>query len=133
MNEMSSDPDLSPHGERPRDRREESLGDDGDRVEARRGWAPPRGGPTATAIFVAFIVAGALLALYAWDLPPFRRHGRLATSGDSGLAGLLALISGGMEGRPPRFGYDRTSMASRSSVRLKGSKSLRFRGKGQLR
>jgi len=74
MNEMSSDPDLSPHGERPRDRREESLGDDGDRVEARRGWAPPRGGPTATAIFVAFIVAGALLALYAWDLPPFRRH-----------------------------------------------------------
>ena len=46
----------------------------GSTAEPRRGWAPPRGGPRATAIFVGFLIAGALLALYAWDLPPFRRH-----------------------------------------------------------
>jgi multidrug resistance efflux pump len=37
-----------------------------------RGWAPPRSGWRGTLIFAALIVAGALLALYAWGLPPFR-------------------------------------------------------------
>lgn len=40
----------------------------------RRGWAPPRGSRRATIFFVALLIAGALLALYAWDLPPFRRY-----------------------------------------------------------
>jgi len=36
-----------------------------------RGWAPPRSGLKGTLIFVAILVAGALLVLYAWSLPPF--------------------------------------------------------------
>ena len=39
----------------------------------RRGWAPPRGSRRATILFILLLIAGALLALYAWDLPPFRR------------------------------------------------------------
>src|SRR4051812_33929974 len=38
-----------------------------------RGWAPPRSGLRGTLLFVALLAAGALLALYAWDLPPFHR------------------------------------------------------------
>ena len=37
-----------------------------------RGWAPPRSGRTTTFLFIASLLAGALLALYAWGLPPFR-------------------------------------------------------------
>lgn len=37
-----------------------------------RGWAPPKSGPRMTLLFVGLVVAGALLALYAWGLPPFR-------------------------------------------------------------
>src|SRR5690606_33559252 len=37
-----------------------------------RGWAPPRSGRKMTLLFVVFLLAGALLALYAWGLPPFR-------------------------------------------------------------
>ncbi|WP_294442982.1 HlyD family secretion protein [uncultured Sphingomonas sp.] len=40
----------------------------------RRGWAPPRGSRRGTIIFVCLLIAGVLLALYAWDLPPFRRY-----------------------------------------------------------
>ncbi|WP_413818464.1 HlyD family secretion protein [Sphingobium sp.] len=40
----------------------------------RRGWVPPRGSRRATILFVGLLIAGALLALYAWDLPPFRRY-----------------------------------------------------------
>jgi len=36
-----------------------------------RGWAPPRRGWRVTALIAVFAVVGALLALYAWDLPPF--------------------------------------------------------------
>ena len=39
---------------------------------ASRGWAPTRSGRKTTLLFVAFLLAGALLALYAWGLPPFR-------------------------------------------------------------
>nr|WP_176592931.1 HlyD family secretion protein [Sphingobium sp. EM0848] len=37
----------------------------------KRGWAPPRAGRRETILTLAFIVAGILLILYAWDLPPF--------------------------------------------------------------
>jgi len=37
-----------------------------------RGWAPPKSGWRGTLLFAGLIVAGALLALYAWGLPPFR-------------------------------------------------------------
>lgn len=36
-----------------------------------RGWAPPRGSLRSTLAFVAMLIAGVLLALYAWGLPPF--------------------------------------------------------------
>lgn len=42
-------------------------------TEPASGWAPPRAGRRTTLIFVALLVAGALLALYAWNLPPFSR------------------------------------------------------------
>lgn len=38
-----------------------------------RGWAPPRRGLKVTLILAGVILAGALIALYAWGLPPFRR------------------------------------------------------------
>lgn len=41
--------------------------------EARaRGWAPPKSGLGMTLLFVGLLIAGAMLALYAWGLPPFR-------------------------------------------------------------
>ncbi|MDB5721102.1 MAG: HlyD family secretion protein [Alphaproteobacteria bacterium] len=36
-----------------------------------RGWAPVRGGQAATFAFIALLIAGALVVLYAWHLPPF--------------------------------------------------------------
>jgi multidrug resistance efflux pump len=36
-----------------------------------RGWAPPQRGWRLNLLIVVLAVAGALLALYAWDLPPF--------------------------------------------------------------
>ncbi|WP_235971385.1 HlyD family secretion protein [Azohydromonas caseinilytica] len=41
---------------------------------APKGWAPPRSGLRMTLVFVAFVLAGALVVLYAWGLPPFRLH-----------------------------------------------------------
>ena len=37
-----------------------------------RGWAPPRSGIRMTLLFGGFLLAGVLLVLYAWGLPPFR-------------------------------------------------------------
>lgn len=39
----------------------------------RRGWAPPTHGRRRTLLFIGILLGGVLLALYAWDLPPFRR------------------------------------------------------------
>ena len=39
--------------------------------EPRRGWAPPRSGRGLTYGFIGLAIAGALLILYAWGLPPF--------------------------------------------------------------
>ena len=36
-----------------------------------RGWAPPRRGWPMTILIIVLAIAGAALALYAWDLPPF--------------------------------------------------------------
>src|SRR4051812_47302121 len=38
---------------------------------AARGWAPPKRGWPLTLAFAALAVAGAAIALWAWDLPPF--------------------------------------------------------------
>ena len=38
-----------------------------------RGWAPPRAGRRTVLAFALLLVAGALLVLYAWNLPPFSR------------------------------------------------------------
>jgi multidrug resistance efflux pump len=38
-----------------------------------RGWAPPKRGWRISALIMALAVAGALVVLYAWDLPPFSR------------------------------------------------------------
>ena len=38
-----------------------------------RGWAPAKSGTRMTVVFVVVLLAGALLALYAWDLWPFHR------------------------------------------------------------
>lgn len=72
----------------------ERLGDPVEvtREEApRRGWAPPRGGRTATIVFIAMLVAGALLALWAWDLPPFRRN--IQTTDNAYVRGQTTIIA----------------------------------------
>jgi multidrug resistance efflux pump len=38
-----------------------------------RGWAPPQSSLPKTVLYVVLLLAGALLALYAWGLPPFTR------------------------------------------------------------
>jgi multidrug resistance efflux pump len=38
-----------------------------------QGWAPPKSGRPRTVLFIALIVVGTLIAMYAWSLPPFRR------------------------------------------------------------
>lgn len=37
-----------------------------------RGWAPPRSGLRMTLVFALLILAGVVVVLYAWGLPPFR-------------------------------------------------------------
>lgn len=71
MNDTTTDPPgRNPDTE---ERLENPVEVSGQSAPSRRGWAPPRGGRTATLVFVALMVCGALLALWAWDLPPFRR------------------------------------------------------------
>lgn len=36
-----------------------------------RGWAPVRGSGKTTALYIVILIAGVLLAFYAWGLPPF--------------------------------------------------------------
>lgn len=50
---------------------ETSSGSIEESPQARRGWAPPRGGRATTLGFVTLAIAGVLLILYAWQLPPF--------------------------------------------------------------
>lgn len=57
----------------PKPRLEDPI-ETGPETPSRGGWTPPRSGRRMTLLFVAILVAGALLALYAWRLPPFERH-----------------------------------------------------------
>jgi multidrug resistance efflux pump len=41
--------------------------------ERSRGWAPPKRGWPVTLLIIVLAVAGALVTLYAWELPPFTR------------------------------------------------------------
>jgi multidrug resistance efflux pump len=56
-----------------------------------RGWAPPTRGWRATALIAAAAVAGALLALYAWDLPPF--HATEQSTDNAYVRGQTTVIS----------------------------------------
>jgi len=53
-------------------RREDPIESPAEATPQARGWAPPQSGLKMTILFVALLIAGALLALYAWGLPPFR-------------------------------------------------------------
>lgn len=56
-----------------------------------RGWAPPKSGPKMTVVFVALLLAGALLALYAWNLPPF--HSAVQATDNAFVRGQTTVIS----------------------------------------
>ncbi|MGK2912022.1 MAG: HlyD family secretion protein [Sphingobium sp.] len=56
-----------------------------------RGWAPPRSGLGMTLLFVAFLIAGALVALYAWGLGPFA--GRVQTTDNAYVRGQTTVIA----------------------------------------
>lgn len=67
----STTTDVSPPRERLEDPVETTPG--GEAPRPARGWAPPRGSRRQRIIFALLLLGGALLILYAWDLPPFRR------------------------------------------------------------
>jgi multidrug resistance efflux pump len=56
-----------------------------------RGWAPPRSGLKMTALFVVFLVAGAIIALRAWGLGPFA--GSIQTTDDAYVRGQTTVIA----------------------------------------
>ena len=62
-----SDPAANPRAEDP----QENLPSQAE--PPRRGWAPPTHGRRRTLLFIGILLGGVFLALYAWDLPPFRR------------------------------------------------------------
>lgn len=57
----------------------------------RRGWAPPTHGRPRTLLYVGILLGGVFLALYAWDLPPFRRV--VQTTDNAYVRGLTTTIS----------------------------------------
>jgi multidrug resistance efflux pump len=84
MNDMSSN---SAREERLEDPVEVTSGP----PQTRRGWAPPRGGLPATLFFIAIVLGGALMALWAWDLPPFRRS--IQTTDNAYVRGQTTIIA----------------------------------------
>jgi multidrug resistance efflux pump len=68
-------PPAAPDESQPRQASHERLDDpveQPDQPEGEvRGWAPQRGSLRTTLILAGLLVAGALLVLFAWDLPPF--------------------------------------------------------------
>lgn len=57
----------------------------------RRGWAPPTHGRRRTLLFIGILLGGVFLALYAWDLPPFRRD--VQTTDNAYVRGQTTIIS----------------------------------------
>lgn len=57
----------------------------------RRGWAPPTHGRPRTLLYVGILLGGVFLALYAWDVPPFRRA--VQTTDNAYVRGLTTTIS----------------------------------------
>jgi multidrug resistance efflux pump len=55
------------------------------------GWAPPKKGWKVTLLFVGLAVAGALIALFAWDLPPF--HSGVQTTDNAYARGQTTVLS----------------------------------------
>ncbi len=62
----------------------------------RRGWAPPTHGRRRTLLFIGILLGGVLLALYAWDLPPFRRD--VQTTDNAYVRGQTTTISPQLSG-----------------------------------
>ena len=62
----------------------------------RRGWAPPTHGRRRTLLFIGILLGGAFLALYAWDLPPFRRN--VQTTDNAYVRGQTTTISPQLSG-----------------------------------
>src|SRR5262249_32810529 len=56
-----------------------------------RGGARPKSGTRMTVVFVVILLAGALLALYAWDLPPF--HSAVQTTDNAFVRGQTTVIA----------------------------------------
>jgi len=56
-----------------------------------RGWAPAKSGAKMTAVYVVILLAGALLALYAWDLWPF--HSSVQTTDNAFVRGQTTVIA----------------------------------------
>lgn len=64
--------------------------------QPRRGWAPPTHGRRRTLLFIGILLGGVLLALYAWDLPPFRRD--VQTTDNAYVRGQTTTISPQLSG-----------------------------------
>ena len=60
-------------------------------ADEHKGWAPPRRNWAKTALFALLVVAGALAALYAWSLPPFRSS--LVSTDNAFVRGQVTVIS----------------------------------------
>jgi len=73
----------------PRTAQSERLQDPVETQAPSRGWTPPRS--RWTWVFVAAVIAGVLLALYAWGLPPFTN--RVQTTDNAYVRGQTTVIA----------------------------------------
>ena len=80
-----SDPAANPRAEDPQENLPEQA------QPPRRGWAPPTHGRRRTLLFMGILLGGVFLALYAWDLPPFRRD--VQTTDNAYVRGQTTIIS----------------------------------------
>ena len=62
----------------------------------RRGWAPPTHGRRRTLLFIGILLGGVFLALYAWDLPPFRRD--VQTTDNAYVRGQVTILAPQLSG-----------------------------------
>jgi multidrug resistance efflux pump len=85
MMDAQSDQAAKPRAEDP----DESL--QAQEQPPRRGWAPPAHGGRRTLLFIGILLGGVFLALYAWNLPPFRRA--VQSTDNAYVRGLTTTIS----------------------------------------